>query len=96
MSEIIEPEYYNTTYVLYENDDTVASNEEPPKHLVEGKSSQSVADQPRRAKKQEDQESLYDEDLYSLPKGAKASDTSEPSSEMDQRHASGKEKGSKS
>ena len=85
MSEIIEPEYYNTTYVLYENNDMVANNEEPPKQVVEEVSSEQVAKQPRRPKKQEDQESLYDEDLYSLPKGAKASDTSEPSSEMDQR-----------
>ena len=96
MSEIIEPEYYNTTYVLYENNDAVANNEEPPKQVVEGKSSQSVADQPRRAKKQEDQESLYDEDHYSLPKGAKNDEPSEHSSEMDQGHASGKDKGSKS
>ena len=102
MSEIIESEYYNTTYVLYENNDTVASNEEPPKEVVEEKSSESVADQRRRAKKQEDQESLYDEDLYSLPKGAKISEasetpkTSEPSLEMDQRYASNKDKCSKS
>ena len=96
MSEIIESEYYNTTYVLYENNDTVASNEEPAKEVVEEKSSEPVAAQPRRAKKQEDQESLYDEDLYSLPKGAKTIETSEYSSEMDQGHASGKDKGSKS
>ena len=96
MSEIIESEYYNTTYVLYENNDTVANNEEPPKQVVEETSSESVAGQPRRAKKEEDQESLYDEDLYSLPKGAKTIETSEYSSEMDQGHASGKDKGSKS
>ena len=99
MSEIIDSEYYNTTYVLYENNDTVASNEEPPKEVVEEKSSEPVAAQPRRAKKQEDQESLYDEDLYSLPKGAKTSETSEtsqPSSEMDQRQVSGQDKCSKS
>ena len=96
MSEIIESEYYNTTYVLYENNDTVVNNEEPPQEVVQVKSSETVANQPRRAKKQEDQESLYDEDLYSLPKGAKASETSEPSSEMDLRHASGKDKCSKS
>ena len=96
MSEIIESEYYNTTYVLYENDDTVANNEEPPKHVVEETSSESVADQRRRAKKQEVQESLHDEDLYSLPKGAKTSETSQPSSEMDQCYASGKHKCSKS
>ena len=96
MSEIIEPEYYNTTYVLYENDDTVANNEEPPKQVVEEKSSQSVADQPRRAKKEEDQKSLYDEDLYSLPKEAKNSEPSEHSSEMDQGNASGKDKCTKS
>ena len=96
MSEIIESEYYNTTYVLYENNDTVANNEEPPKQVVEEKSSESVADQPRRAKKEEDQESLYDEDLYSLPKGGKTSETSEQSSEMDQVYKSGKDKCSKS
>ena len=99
MSEIIESEYYNTTYVLYENNDTVASNEEPPKEVVEEKSSEPVAAQPRRAKKQEDQESLYDEDLYSLPKGAKTSETSETSdtsSKMDQRYENGKDKCSKS
>ena len=96
MSEIIEPEYYNTTYVLYENNDTVANNEEPPKQVVEGKSSQSVADQPRRARKQEDQESLYDEDHYSLPKGAKNDEPSEHSSEMDQGQTSGKDRCSKS
>ena len=96
MSEIIESEYYNTTYVLYENNDTVASNEEPPKQVVEEKSSEPVAAQPRRAKKQEDQESLYDEDLYSLPKEAKNSEPSEDSSEMDQGYASGKHKCSKS
>ena len=96
MSEIIESEYYNTTYVLYENDDTVANNEEPPKQVVEEESSKQVANQPRRTKKQEDEESLYDEDLYSLPKGAKTSETSEPSSEMDQGYASGKDKCSKS
>ena len=96
MSEIIEPEYYNTTYVLYENNDTVANNEEPPKQVVEEKSSQSVADQPRRAKKEKDQESLFDEDLYSLPKGAKNSEPSEHSSEMDQGQASGKDRCSKS
>ena len=99
MSEIIESEYYNTTYVLYENNDTVANNEEPPKQVVEETSSESVAGQPRRAKKEEDQESLYDEDLYSLPKGAETSETfetSQPSSEMDQGHASGKDKCSKS
>ena len=99
MSEIIESEYYNTTYVLYENNDTVANNEEPPKQVVEETSSESVAGQPRRAKKEEDQESLYDEDLYSLPKGAKTSETSETSessSKMDQRYAGGKDKCSKS
>ena len=96
MSEIIESEYYNTTYVLYENNDTVVNNEEPPQEVVEVKSSDSVANQPRRAKKQEDQESLYDEDHYSLPKGAKTSEPSEHSSEMDQGHASGKDKCSKS
>ena len=96
MSEIIESEYYNTTYVLYENNDTVVNNEEPPQEVVQVKSSETVANQPRRTKKQEDQESLYDEDLYSLPKGAKASDTSEPSSEMDQGYASGKDKCSRS
>ena len=96
MSEIIESEYYNTTYVLYENNDTVANNEEPPKQVVEEKSSQSVADQPRRAKKEGDQESLYDDDLYSLPKGAKNDEPSEHSSEMDQGQASGKDRCSKS
>ena len=99
MSEIIEPEYYNTTYVLYENNDTVENNEEPPKQVVDEESSEQVADQPRRAKKQEDEESLYHEDFYSLPKGAKTSETSEtsqPSSEMDQGYASGKHKCSKS
>ena len=102
MSEIIESEYYNTTYVLYKNDDTVANYEEPPNEVVEEKSSEKVADQSRSVKKQEDQESLYDEDLYSLPKGAKINETSEtpetsePSSEMDQRYASNKDKCSKS
>ena len=102
MSEIIESEYYNTTYVLYENNDAVVSNEESQTQVVEEESSKQVADQPRRTKKQEDQESLYDEDLYSLPKGAKISEasetpeTSEPSSEMDQRYASNKDKCSKS
>ena len=96
MSEIIESEYYNTTYVCYENNDTVVSNEVSQTQVVEEEAPKQLPDQPRRAKKQEDQESLYDEDLYSLPKGAKTSEPSEHSSEMDQGHASGKDKCSKS
>ena len=43
-----------------------------------------------------DEESLYDEDFYSLPKGAKTSETFEPSLDMDQTYVSEQYKGSKS
>ena len=64
MSEIIESEYYNTTYVLYENNDTVANNEEPPNEVVEEKSSEKVAHQPRIAKKGE---SIWNDSLVVRP-----------------------------
>ena len=100
MSENTESEYYNTTYVLYENNTEVATNIEvdytnKTNHNTE-ELPQEEADQPRGTKKKEDQLSLYDEDLYSLPTGAKIADISKNQLEMDQLCANKKEKGSKS
>lgn len=100
MTDSAESEYYNTTYVLYENN-TVQTNElevgndTESNHSVE-KSPERVVDKPRRAKKQEDQKSLYDEDLYSLPQGAEVTDISNHQLEMDKICPSNKSKGSKS
>ena len=97
MSEITESEYYNTTYVLYENNTEEATNTDTNdtknNHTTE-ELPEVVADQPRGRKKEEDQKSLYDEDLYSLPAGAKVSDISKEQLEMDQICARGKDKGS--
>ena len=98
MSENTESEYYNTTYVLYENniEDTTnidVDNDTANNHTTE-ELPEVVADQPRGRKKEEDQKSLYDEDLYSLPAGAKVSDISKEQLEMDQICARGKDKGS--
>ena len=100
MTESTESEYYNTTYVLYENN-TVETNELEAGNDTEsnhsaGKSPERGVDKRRRAKKQEDQKSLYDEDLYSLPQGAKVTDISNHKLEMDQICPSNKSKGSKS
>ena len=100
MSENTESEYYNTTYVLYENNTEEATNTEvdnttKTNHTRE-ELPEEVAAQPRRTKKKEDQLSLYDEDLYSLPTGAKIADISKNQLEMDQLCANKKEKGSKS
>ena len=100
MSENTESEYYNTTYVLYEDNAEVATNTEvdytnKTNHNTE-ELPQVEADQPRGTKKKEDQLSLYDEDLYSLPTGAKIVDISKNQLEMDQICANKKEKGSKS
>ena len=97
MSEIIEPEYYNTTYVLYENDieettNIDVDNDTANNHTTE-ESPEKVASKVRVTKKEEDQKSLYDEDLYSLPAGAKISDISKEQLEMDQIYAKGKDKG---
>ena len=94
MSENTESEYYNTTYVLYENNTEEATNTEVDNTTKTDP--EEVADQPRRTKKKEDQLSLYDEDLYSLPAGAKIADISKNQLEMDQLCANKKEKGSKS
>ena len=94
MSENTESEYYNTTYVLYENNTEEATNTEVDNTTKTDP--EEVADQPRRTKKKEDQLSLYDEDLYSLPTGAKIADISKNQLEMDQLCANKKEKGSKS
>ena len=94
MSENTESEYYNTTYVLYENNTEEATNTEVDNTTKTDP--EEVADQPRRTKKKEDQLSLYDEDLYSLPTGAKTTDISKNQLEMDQICANKKEKGSKS
>ena len=94
MSENTESEYYNTTYVLYENN-TEVDNTTKTNHTTEDLPEE-VADQPRITKKKEDQLSLYDEDLYSLPTGAKIADISENQLKMDQLCANKKEKGSKS
>ena len=100
MSENTESEYYNTTYVLYENNTeeatkTEVDNTTKTNHTTE-ELPEEVADQPRRTKKKEDQLSLYDEDLYSLPTGAKTIDISKNQLEMDQLCANKKGKGSKS
>ena len=100
MTENTESEYYNTTYVLYENNieeatHTEVDNTTKTNHTRE-ELPEEVADQPRRTKKKEDQLSLYDEDLYSLPTGAKIADISKNQLEMDQLCANKKEKGSKS
>ena len=34
MNESTESEYYNTAYVLYENNDAVVNNEEPPTQVL--------------------------------------------------------------
>ena len=98
MSEITESEYYNTTYVLYENNTEEATNTEVTNDTANNHTTEElpevVADQPRGRKKEEDQKSLYDEDLYSLPAGAKVSDVSKEQLEMDQICARGKDKGS--
>ena len=98
MSEITESEYYNTTYVLYENNTEEATNTEvtndTKKTYTTEELPEVLADQPRGRKKEEDQKSLYDEDLYSLPVGAKVSDISKEQMEMDQISAKGKDKGS--
>ena len=94
MSENTESEYYNTTYVLYENNTEEATHTEVDNTTKTDP--EEVADQPRRTKKKEDQLSLYDEDLYSLPAGAKIADISKNQLEMDQLCANKKEKGSKS
>ena len=98
MSENTESEYYNTTYVLYENniEDTTnidVDNDTANNHTTE-ESPEKVASKVRVTKKEEDQKSLYDEDLYSLPAGAKVSDISKEQLEMDQICARGKDKGS--
>ena len=97
MSENTESEYYNTTYVLYENNTEEATNTEVTNHTANNHTTEElpevVADQPRGRKKEEDQKSLYDEDLYSLPAGAKVSDISKEQLEMDQICAGGKDKG---
>ena len=97
MSESTESEYYNTTYVLYENNDVETTNTEVNNdtgiYFTKEESTEKVVDQPRRTKKEEDQKSLYDEDLYSLPTGAKLADISEKQLEMDQICTSTKDKG---
>ena len=97
MSENTESEYYNTTYVLYENniEDTTnidVDNDTANNHTTE-ESPEKVASKVRVTKKEEDQKSLYDEDLYSLPAGAKISDISKEQLEMDQIYAKCKDKG---
>ena len=97
MSETTESEYYNTTYVLYENNteeitNTEVDNDTASNHTTD-KLPKEVADQVSGKKKGEDQRSLYDEDLYSLPAGAKLTDISKEQLEMDQICARGKEKG---
>ena len=98
MAESTESEYYNTTYVLYENNTEETTNKEvnndtKNNHTTE-ELPEEVAEQPRGRKREEDQKSLYDEDLYSLPVGAKVSDISKEQMEMDQISAKGKDKGS--
>ena len=93
-----ESDYYNTTYVLYENNteettNTEVNNDTKNNHTTE-ELPEEVAEQPRGRKREEDQKSLYDEDLYSLPAGAKVSDISKEQLEMDQICARGKDKGS--
>ena len=93
-----ESEYYNTTYVLYENNteettNTEVNNDTKNNHTTE-ELPEEVAEKPRGRKREEDQKSLYDEDLYSLPAGAKVSDISKEQLEMDQICARGKDKGS--
>ena len=95
MSESTESEYYNTAYLLYENNDTVVNNKEPPTQ-VSRKSHPNKQLFNREEKKQEHEGSLYEEDFYILPKGAKTNETSEPSMEMDQPYVSDQYKGSKS
>ena len=97
MSETTESEYYNTTYVLYENNTEETTNTEATKDTARNQTTEElpeeVAELPRGRKKEEDQKSLYDEDLYSLPAGAKVSDIAKEQLEMDQICARGKEKG---
>ena len=87
-----ESDYYNTTYVLYENN-TEVNNETTNNHTTE-ELPEEVAEKPRGRKREEDQKSLYDEDLYSLPVGAKLTDISKEQLEMDQICARGKDNGS--
>ena len=91
-----ESDYYNTTYVLYENNtaettNTEVNNDTKNNHTTE-ELPEEVAEKPRGRKREEDQKSLYDEDLYSLPIGAKVSDISKTQLEMDQICARGKDK----
>ena len=100
MSESTESEYYNTTYVLYENNteeatSTTVDNATENSHTTE-ELPEEVPTRSRGTKKKEDQLSLYDEDLYSLPTGAKVADISKSQLEMDQLCANKKQKGSKS
>ena len=92
-----ESDYYNTTYVLYENNTEETTNTEvnsdTKNNTTTEKLPEEVAEKPRGRKREEDQKSLYDEDLYSLPAGAKASDISKQQLEMDQICARDKDKG---
>ena len=93
-----ESDYYNTTYVLYENNTEETTNTEVNNDTTNSYTTEElpeeIAEQPRGRKREEDQKSLYDEDLYSLPIGAKVSDISKEQLEMDQICARGKDKGS--
>ena len=93
-----ESDYYNTTYVLYENNTEDTTNTEVNNDTTNSCTTEElpeeIAEQPRGRKREEDQKSLYDEDLYSLPVGAKVSDISKEQLEMDQICARGKDKGS--
>ena len=91
-----ESDYYNTTYVLYENNTEETTNTEVNNDTTNSYTTEElpeeIAEQPRGRKREEDQKSLYDEDLYSLPIGAKVSDISKTQLEMDQICARGKDK----
>ena len=94
MEETTESEYYNTTYVMYENDVSEVDEEEGSKGTDETHmrqtSTNEVVNQSTKSKQKEDQVSLYDEDLYSLPKGANPAEIAEPRFEMDRQRTSDK------